>query len=328
MIKAILIFNNHGKPRLSKFYEHYTEDTEQQIIRETFHLVSKRDENVCNFLEGGLLIGGSDNKLIYRHYATLYFVFVETLDKCFENVCELDLIFHMDKVHNILAEMVMGGMVLETNMSEIITQVEAQNKMEKSEAGIAGAPARAVSAVKNMNLPEMPKNINIGDISIKVPNLPSFKYIKEAVIHINSIDSSKFSKLLSRILQKLHLKAVYHNVKPPSLKQQLENIGVESEKAEVFSQVWASAGPDVVEKIRHGIFAPKKLDHVGWQLNLQMASSTRSKLKEPHAVLNLGLRTEDDTEHLQDVFVEFNHQDLLDFYNQMEMIQTQLDSLS
>ena len=35
-------------------------------------------------------------------------VFVETLDKCFENVCELDLIFHVDKVHNILAEMVMG----------------------------------------------------------------------------------------------------------------------------------------------------------------------------------------------------------------------------
>lgn len=193
MIKAILIFNNHGKPRLSKFYEHYSEDTEQQIIRETFHLVSKRDENVCNFLEGGMLIGGSDYKLIYRHYATLYFVFcvdsseselgildliqvfVETLDKCFENVCELDLIFHVDKVHNILAEMVMGGMVLETNMNEIITQVDAQNKMEKSEAGIAGAPARAVSAVKNMNLPEMPRNINIGDISIKVPNLPSFK---------------------------------------------------------------------------------------------------------------------------------------------------------
>ncbi|XP_074055754.1 AP-3 complex subunit sigma-1 isoform X1 [Macrotis lagotis] len=151
MIKAILIFNNHGKPRLSKFYQPYSEDTQQQIIRETFHLVSKRDENVCNFLEGGLLIGGSDNKLIYRHYATLYFVFcvdsseselgildliqvfVETLDKCFENVCELDLIFHVDKVHNILAEMVMGGMVLETNMNEIVTQIDAQNKLEKSE---------------------------------------------------------------------------------------------------------------------------------------------------------------------------------------------------
>lgn len=97
---------------------------------------------------GVRLIGGSDYKLIYRHYATLYFVFcvdsseselgildliqvkqskvlvminvpqtefcfcftnsfsvclqvfVETLDKCFENVCELDLIFHVDKVGN------------------------------------------------------------------------------------------------------------------------------------------------------------------------------------------------------------------------------------
>uniref|UniRef100_A0A8C9FDK8 AP complex mu/sigma subunit domain-containing protein n=1 Tax=Pavo cristatus TaxID=9049 RepID=A0A8C9FDK8_PAVCR len=194
MIKAILIFNNHGKPRLSKFYQRYSEDTQQQIIRETFHLVSKRDENVCNFLEGGLLIGGSDNKLIYRHYATLYFVFcvdsseselgildliqVNLLDMgyahCFYYICTyfFSLIFY---VHNILAEMVMGGMVLETNMNEIVTQIDAQNKLEKSEAGLAGAPARAVSAVKNMNLPEIPRNINIGDISIKVPNLPTFK---------------------------------------------------------------------------------------------------------------------------------------------------------
>ncbi|XP_048383050.1 AP-3 complex subunit sigma-1 isoform X3 [Stegostoma tigrinum] len=169
MIKAILIFNNHGKPRLSKFYERYSEDTQQQIIRETFHLVSKRDENVCNFLEGGMLIGGADNKLIYRHYATLYFVFC--VDSSESELGILDLI----QVHNILAEMVMGGMVLETNMNEIVTQIDAQSKMEKSEAGLAGAPARAVSAVKNMNLPEMPRNINIGDISIKVPNLSSFK---------------------------------------------------------------------------------------------------------------------------------------------------------
>lgn len=40
------------------------------------------------------------------------------------------------QVHNILAEMVMGGMVLETNMNEIITQVDAQNKMEKSEVSV------------------------------------------------------------------------------------------------------------------------------------------------------------------------------------------------
>lgn len=97
------------------------------------------------------LIGGSDYKLIYRHYATLYFVFcvdsseselgildliqvfVETLDKCFENVCELDLIFHVDKVHYILNELVMGGMVLETNMTEILARIEDQKQLEKQE---------------------------------------------------------------------------------------------------------------------------------------------------------------------------------------------------
>ena len=36
---------------------------------------------------------------------------METLDKCFENVCELDLIFHCDAVHQILAELVMGEFI-------------------------------------------------------------------------------------------------------------------------------------------------------------------------------------------------------------------------
>uniref|UniRef100_A0A9L0K864 AP complex mu/sigma subunit domain-containing protein n=1 Tax=Equus asinus TaxID=9793 RepID=A0A9L0K864_EQUAS len=78
------------------------------------------------------------------------------------------------KVHYILQEVVMGGMVLETNMNEIVAQMEAQNRLEKSEGGLSAAPARAVSAVKNINLPEIPRNINIGDLNIKVPNLSQF----------------------------------------------------------------------------------------------------------------------------------------------------------
>ncbi|KAG8252469.1 AP-3 complex subunit sigma-1 [Homalodisca vitripennis] len=160
---------------------------QQQIIKETFQLVSKRDDNVCNFLEGGSLIGGSDYKLIYRHYATLYFVFcvdsseselgildliqvfVETLDKCFENVCELDLIFHVDKVHYILNELVMGGMVLETNMTEILSRIEDQNKMEKQESGLAAA--RAVSAVKSINLSQQLKDMKLPDLPQAIKDL-------------------------------------------------------------------------------------------------------------------------------------------------------------
>ena len=56
-------------------------------------------------------------------------VFVEALDKCFENVCELDLIFHSDLVNYILDEIILAGMVLETNINQIILAVNEQNKL-------------------------------------------------------------------------------------------------------------------------------------------------------------------------------------------------------
>uniref|UniRef100_A0A8C4NY12 COMM domain containing 10 n=1 Tax=Dicentrarchus labrax TaxID=13489 RepID=A0A8C4NY12_DICLA len=154
--------------------------------------------------------------------------------------------------------------------------------------------------------------------------------IKEAVTFINAIDVNKFSRLISRIIQKLHLKgertfseeeeqklqaalsldkqalslvletaafileqAVYHNVKPASLQQQLEAVRLDPDKAEMFSQTWATAGPELVDRLKHSVFAPKKLEYVGWQLNLQMAQSSQARLKSPSAVLQLGLRSED-----------------------------------
>ena len=42
------------------------------------------------------------------------------------------------------------------------------------QGGLSAVPAWAMSAVKNINLPEMPRNINIGDLNIKVPNLSQF----------------------------------------------------------------------------------------------------------------------------------------------------------
>eukprot|EP00771_Trimastix_marina_P000363 gnl/Trimastix_PCT/1382.p1 GENE.gnl/Trimastix_PCT/1382~~gnl/Trimastix_PCT/1382.p1 ORF type:complete len:150 (+),score=43.71 gnl/Trimastix_PCT/1382:119-568(+) len=147
MILATIVINNRGKPRLVKFYDRYPLDTQRRIIRECYTTVSKRNDNVCNFIEETLM--GRNTKLIYRHYATLYFIFivdqteselgimdliqsfVECLDKCFENVCELDLIFHSDKVHHILDEMIMGGLVLETRFQQVLPSIENMEKLEK-----------------------------------------------------------------------------------------------------------------------------------------------------------------------------------------------------
>lgn len=65
-------------------------------------------------------------------------VFVETLDRCFENVCELDLVFHMDKVHTITDEIVQAGMVLETNIADILTALDGQRKHESASSRSAG----------------------------------------------------------------------------------------------------------------------------------------------------------------------------------------------
>jgi Clathrin adaptor complex small chain len=73
-------------------------------------------------------------------------VFVESLDKCFENVCELDLIFHSDKVHYILDEIIMAGMVLETNINHILLSINEQNKMHAASVKVlpnAPTPAQA-----------------------------------------------------------------------------------------------------------------------------------------------------------------------------------------
>ncbi|CAL1292008.1 unnamed protein product [Larinioides sclopetarius] len=152
MIEAVLIFNLHGTPRLSKFYRHYPEQKQQQIIKQVYQIVSRRGDAVCNFIEGGdNILGDKSLKIIYRHYATLYIVFcvdsseselaildliqvfVEILDKCFRNVCELDLIFHVDKVHYVLNEIIIGGLVIENSIPNILQALDEQKKLEKNE---------------------------------------------------------------------------------------------------------------------------------------------------------------------------------------------------
>jgi len=165
MIKGIIIVNNHGKPRLIKFYQSVaSEEVQQSVIRRIFQQVSSRPDSFCNYLEGIIPEWGDNIKLIYRHYATLYFVFavdsqesdlgildliqvfVEALDKCFENVCELDLIFHSDRVHYVLDEIVMGGMVLETNIHNILLAIQDQGKMHSASLKASSADSSVVAA--------------------------------------------------------------------------------------------------------------------------------------------------------------------------------------
>ncbi|XP_075267753.1 COMM domain-containing protein 10 isoform X2 [Opisthocomus hoazin] len=162
------------------------------------------------------------------------------------------------------------------------------------------------------------------------PVVPESDSIRRAVSLLNAMDPGRFPRLLSRLLQKLHLKAessfteeeeeklqiafslekqdlhlvletisfileqaVYHNLKPASLQQQLQSIHLDQDKAEAFASAWTAAGQDTIEKFRQRVLTPQKLETIGWQLNLEMAESMQAKLKSPRAVLELGVSNED-----------------------------------
>jgi AP-3 complex subunit sigma len=135
---------------------------QQRLISEIFSLVSNRPSGSCNFLPLPPLLAASGTSnsssephndvpslVTYRNYATLYFiiiststesplalidliqVYVESLDKLFENVCELDMIFNFETLHATLGEIIIGGVVIETNLERIVAGVRAQGTVAK-----------------------------------------------------------------------------------------------------------------------------------------------------------------------------------------------------
>ncbi|KAJ1778731.1 hypothetical protein LPJ54_001481, partial [Coemansia sp. RSA 1824] len=92
-----------------------------------------------------------DTKVVYRKYASLYFVagiglddnelltleiihrYVEVLDRFFGNVCELDLIFQFQKAYYILDEMIMAGELQEASKKTVLRVIAQQDETEAVE---------------------------------------------------------------------------------------------------------------------------------------------------------------------------------------------------
>ncbi|CAG8766894.1 15135_t:CDS:2, partial [Cetraspora pellucida] len=53
------------------------------------------------------------------------------LNTYFDNVCELDIMFNIEKVHVILEEMVSNGRIVETNKHNVLAPVLEMNKASR-----------------------------------------------------------------------------------------------------------------------------------------------------------------------------------------------------
>ena len=108
----LFLISRQGKTRLSKWYQTILQKEKSKIIRELSTIIIIKTSQMCNVLEY------KDLKIIYRRYASLFFVigvnsddneligleiihrFVEQMDKIYGNVCELDII--LDLIRHII----------------------------------------------------------------------------------------------------------------------------------------------------------------------------------------------------------------------------------
>lgn len=140
MIQYILVQNKVGRTRLAKYFVHYDASERKQLEKEIHRVIMTRSSKQTNFIEF------RTNKIVYRRYAGLFFViccdlednelamieaihlFVETLNKYFETVAELNLIFDFHKCNLICDEVFMAGEVQETSKEVILQHVAEVEK--------------------------------------------------------------------------------------------------------------------------------------------------------------------------------------------------------
>lgn len=102
-------------------------------------MVLPRSSKMCNVVDRG------DQKIVYKRYASLYFIactdlgdnelltmellhmFVEVLDSYFGNVCELDLIFNFTRSYWILDEIFISGELQECSKAAILAAAQSSD---------------------------------------------------------------------------------------------------------------------------------------------------------------------------------------------------------
>ncbi|KAF9056387.1 AP complex, mu/sigma subunit [Panaeolus papilionaceus] len=148
MIHYVLLVSRQGKLRLAKWFLPMTQKVKTRTIQEVSQLALGRRQRMSNFIE----YKGSHSlscQIVYRRYASLFFIceigeednelitlevihrYVESLDRYFGNVCELDLIFNFQKAYAILDELVIAGELQDSSSKNVLKSVQASDAMEE-----------------------------------------------------------------------------------------------------------------------------------------------------------------------------------------------------
>eukprot|EP01117_Protostelium_nocturnum_P013718 TRINITY_DN5150_c0_g1_i1.p1 TRINITY_DN5150_c0_g1~~TRINITY_DN5150_c0_g1_i1.p1 ORF type:complete len:147 (-),score=37.82 TRINITY_DN5150_c0_g1_i1:229-669(-) len=140
-VRFFLVVNKQGQTKLSRYYS--LKEQEETPLNKRVTLEGeisrkclKRKENECSFFEM------NNNMIVYRRYASLFFIVgcdpqenelgmmefvhcvVETLDYHFQSICELDVMFNIEKLHFVLDEMIANGHIVEHAKIKIVEPLQ------------------------------------------------------------------------------------------------------------------------------------------------------------------------------------------------------------
>ncbi|KAF1802850.1 putative clathrin assembly protein small subunit [Mucor lusitanicus] len=137
MIRFFLIVNRSCQTRFARYYQSTLIQDKPTFELEVARQCITRKQNQT------LFFSIHQDKIVYRVYASLYFIIgcdpednefsileliqncVECLDHYFEKVTELDLVFNLEKVHMIIDEMIVQGLIVETNQERVLASMYA-----------------------------------------------------------------------------------------------------------------------------------------------------------------------------------------------------------
>lgn len=98
--------------------------------------------------------------------------------------------------------------------------------------------------------------------------------------------------------------------------------GVPDEIAECFSAVWDAEGEDLINALKSRTLTDDVLNSTSWRLNLKAAENGKAPTKQPIMLLDLNVSGK------KPITIQFNHEELSKFYDQIEQIQQQVDHLT
>lgn len=165
------------------------------------------------------------------------------------------------------------------------------------------------------------------------------------------LNETELSLLLDTVTL-IYAQAAYHVVKPALMESYMkETFNIREEKVTVLVKTWGTYAKGIVEELRQKSIFPvqvktvkifiskskfcydflnfisQKVNEINWNLNVQASSTAVAKDTRPTVILQLGLTDASIKDGRSSLTIESDKSGLLELYNNLEKIQSQLDSL-